>query len=87
MSDVVSTFRRREACERRGDERVHVIKGARSGRSHECFEFRECHFDRIEVGTVRGQEAQLRTGCFNRRADLRLSMDGEVVEDDDVARV
>ena len=73
MSDVVSTFRRREECERRGDEGVHVIKGARSGRA--------------QVRTVRGQEAKVRTDGLDHSADFWLSMDGEVVKDDDVARL
>ena len=52
MSDVVPTLGRREQCEGRGGERGDVVEGARARGAQERFQFCECHFDRIEVGTV-----------------------------------
>ena len=86
MSDVISTFGRCEECERGGHQGEDLIKGAWSRRAEKRFQFRERHFDRIEVGTVRRQETELRARGFDRGADLGLFVDGEVVEDDHIAR-
>ncbi len=86
MSHVISTFGGCEEAERRGDERVDLIEAARPGGSQEGFQFGERLFDRIEVGTVRGEKSEVGADPFDRRADLGLLVDGEVIEDDDVAR-
>ncbi len=52
----------------------------------ERLQFGEGELDLIEVGTVRREKSQERTGLFNRRAHLGLLVDREVVEDDDIAR-
>ena len=74
MSDVVSTLgwceEREGGCGERGD----LVEGARSRGSHERFQFRERHLDRIEVGTVGRQKSDLRAGAFDGRG---LFMDGE----------
>ena len=85
MSDVIPTFGRREEYERGGHEGRDVVEGAWSRGAEERFQFRERHFDGIEIGTVGRQEPQPRADRLDGRPDLRLAMDGEVVEDDDVA--
>jgi hypothetical protein len=62
-----------------------VVEGAGSGGPHERFQFRERHLDRIEVGTVGREKSDLRAGGFDRRAHLRLFVDGEIVEHHDIA--
>ena len=84
MADVVPTFRRREEGEGRGDQRGHLVEGAWSGGSQKRFQFREGHLDRIEVRTVGRQEPELRADGFDGEPDLGLSMDRQIVKDDDV---
>jgi len=50
-----------------------------------AFEFGEGLFDRIEIGTVRRQVADLGSGRGNQLADSRHLVGGKVAEDDDVA--
>ena len=50
-----------------------------------AFSFANAMFDRIEVGTVGRQKAELRADGFDGRADLRLLVDREIVEHDDIA--
>ena len=85
MSDVVPTLGRRKERERGRGERGDVVEGPRSRRPHERFQFRERHLDRIEVGTVGRQKADLRAGGLDRHAHLWLFVDGEVVEHHDIA--
>ena len=85
MSDVVPALGRREARERGGRQCGDVVEGARSGRPHERFQFRERHLNRIEVGTVGREKADLGAGGFDGRAHLGLLMDGEIVEHDNIA--
>jgi hypothetical protein len=84
VSDVVPAFGRREEGERARDEFKDVLEAAWSESTQKGFELRECEFNRIEIGTVGRQEAELRPGAFDRRADLRLFVHGEVVQDDHV---
>ena len=86
MSDVVPTLGRREERERGGGERGDLVERARSGRTHEGFQFRKRHLDGIEVGTVGRQKADLRAGGRDCRTDLWLLVDSEIVEHDDIAR-
>jgi hypothetical protein len=85
VSDVIPTLGRREERERGSRERGDLVEGARSRGSHERFQFRERHLDRIEVGTVGRQKSDLRAGAFDGRAYLGLFMDGEIVEHHDIA--
>ena len=85
MSDVVPTLGWCEEREGGRGERGDMVEGARSGGAHERFQFRECHLDRIEVGTVRRQKADLCADGFNGRAHLGLFVDGEIVEHHDIA--
>jgi hypothetical protein len=85
VSDEIATFGGREAPQRRREQVTHLVKGPRAGRAQERFQLREGELDRIEVGAVGRQKAKLRADRCNRRADLRVFVDREVVEDDDVA--
>lgn len=85
MPDKVRAFRRCEQLDRGGDQLAHAIKGSRSRRAEKRFQFRECLFDRIEVGTVRRQEAEKGTGTFDGGLRLRLLVHREVVEHDHIA--
>ena len=85
MADVISALPSREQRERVGDEGDDPIEGPRSVRAEERLQFGERLFDGIEVGTVGRQEPDRRADGFNRRADLGLFMQHQVIEDDDVA--
>ena len=85
MSHVIAAFVGREEAERDRDERVDLIEASRPGRPEEGFQFGEGLFDRVEVGTVRGQKPEVRADAFDRGADFGLLVDGEVIEDHDVA--
>ena len=63
-----------------------VVEGPGTRRAEERFQFGEGQFDRIEVGTVGRQKAELGADRFDRGAHRGLFVDGEVVEDDDIAR-
>ena len=86
MSDVVPTLGRRKERERGSGERGDVVEGSRSRGAQERFQFRERHLDRIEVGTVRRQESDVRASGFDRRTHLGLLVDSEIVEHDDITR-
>ena len=75
MPDEVATFGRAEKMQRCGDERAHVIEGARACRSEEGLQFGEGEFDRIEVGAVRREKPELGADGVDGGADLRLFMD------------
>jgi hypothetical protein len=60
--------------------------GPRAGRAEERFQLREGKLDGIQVRTVGRQKAQVRAGRFDRGADLGVFVNGEVVQDDDIAR-
>src|SRR5215813_4665229 len=68
-----------------GDQLTDVVKRARPHRTEKRLEFGEGEFDRIEIGTVRREKAQVRAGLLDSSPDLRLFVRGEVVEYDDVA--
>ena len=85
MPDVVPTLLRREEHERRSDKRQHVIERSWSRGTEERFKFGERLFDRIEVGTVWRQKAELRADRFDGGADLWLFVHGEIVEHHHIA--
>ena len=85
MADVIPAFVRREELERRGDKRQDLIKRAWSRGAEERFQFGECLFDRIEIGTVRRQKAEVRADRFDGGANLRLFMHSEIVEHHHIA--
>jgi hypothetical protein len=51
----------------------------------ERFQFRERHLDRIEVRAVGRQKSDPSARGFDRRAQLGLFVNGEIVEHDDIA--
>jgi hypothetical protein len=62
-----------------------VVEGARARGPQERFQFREGHLDWIEVRAVGRQESEARSHSFDRGAHLRLFVDGEIVQHDDIA--
>ena len=84
MSDVIPTLGRREQGERGRGECGDMVEGPRSCGTQERFQFRERHFNRIEIGAVRREESDPGARGFDRRAHLGLLVDGEIVEHDDV---
>jgi hypothetical protein len=86
MADVVRALIRAEEGQGGRDERVHLIEVARAGRAEERLELGKGLLDRIEVRTVRGEEAELGAGGFDGGLHVGLFMHGQVVEDHDIAR-
>jgi hypothetical protein len=86
VSDEITTFGGRKQVESGGDQRSDVIEAARPGRPEKRFQFREGELDRVEVGTVGREKAEPGPDGFDRAPDLRLFVDGEVVEHHHVAR-
>ena len=84
MSDIVLTFGRREERQRDGDELADLIEGARSDGTEERFQFREDLFDGIEIRAVGRQKPEACADPFDRGADVRLFVHGEVIEDDHI---
>jgi hypothetical protein len=77
----------------RGEERecdpheLHdLIERSRTRGAEEGLQFREGQFNRIEIGTVGRQKAEMRAGLFDGRAHRGLLVHYEVVEDDNIAR-
>ena len=85
MPDEISAFRGREEAQRDRDQVADVVKGPGTCRPDERFQFREGQFDRIEIGAVGRQEAEMGPDGLDRRAHRRVFVDGEVVEDHHVA--
>jgi hypothetical protein len=82
--DIVLTFGRREKCQRACDELADLVEGARSEGTEERFQFREDLFNGIEIRAVGRQKPEACAHLFDRIADLRLFVHGEVIEDDDI---
>ena len=86
MSNEISTLRWREEGQRRGDQSADLIEGTRTSRAQEGLQLGEGELDGIEVWAVRREKAEMRADRFDRGADVRLFVDGEIVEDNDIAR-
>ena len=84
MPDIIPALIRREEFERRSHEGDDVIEGAWSRGPEKRFQFGECLFDRIEIGTVGREKADLRADRFDRRAYVRLFVHREVIEHDHI---
>jgi hypothetical protein len=84
MADVVRAFSGGEELEGDRHQGRDLIEVPRPGRAQERFQLGECELDRIEIGTVRRQKSELRADRFDRRPNLGLFVDGQVVEDDDI---
>ena len=85
MACVSRAFVGREELERDGDQAADLLEVARTRGAQECFQFGERELDRIEVRTVRREESNERAHLLDRGPHLRLFVDREVVEHDDVA--
>jgi hypothetical protein len=83
---VGRAFVGREELERERDEAADLLEGTRTGGAQERFQLRERQLDRIEVGTVRREESNEGAHVLDGGPHLRLLVDREVVEDDDIAR-
>ena len=86
MPHEIATFRGGEEPERRGHQRADLVEGTGACGAQERFQFRKRQLDRIEVGAIRREKPQLGADSRDRRVDLWVFVDGEVVEDDHVAR-
>ena len=67
------------------DELADLIEGARSAARRNAFSLANTCSMGLKSGTVGRQKADARADRFDRGADLRLFVHGEVVEDDDIA--
>jgi hypothetical protein len=83
---VGRAFIGREELKRDGDEAADLVEAPWTGGAQEGFQFRERELDRIEVRTIGREESYERRRLLDRGPHLRLLVDREVVEDDDIAR-
>ena len=84
MPDEVAALGRGEEVQGCRDQIADLIEGSRAGGPEEGLQFGEGELDRIEVRAVGRQKAELRADGFDRGADLRLFVDREIIEDDDI---
>ena len=85
VADVICAFRWAEELEGDGHECRDLIEASGPSGAQERFQFGEYELDGIEIGTVRRQKSEVRSHGFDRPAYLGLFVDGQVVEDDDIA--
>jgi hypothetical protein len=86
MPDEVQALLRREELQCDRDELDDLVEAARSHRSQKRFQLRKGEFNRIEIRTVGRKESQAGPDAFDRGLHVRLLVDRQVVEDDDIAR-
>ena len=86
MPHEVEAFPRRKQRERDRNELDDVIEASRSRRTEERLQLRKREFNRIEVRTVRWQEAEPCADALDGGLDLGLLVHREIVEHHDVAR-
>ena len=82
---VVRAFCRGEKRKRGRDQVADLFETARPCGSQPRFQLGKGLLDRIEIGTVGRQKAELGARGLNGRVNLWLPMDRQVVEDDDIA--
>src|SRR5258708_7814280 len=66
------------------------LQGLWSTCSHSAekhFEFRECLFNRRQVGRIGGQKQKLAPSCFDSSSNVFSSMCIQIVQDHDLTRV
>lgn len=83
--EVVAAFVGREVIEQGSQQRIQSVDTSGLGAAEEPFEFREHQFNRVQVGTVRGQLDDLRSRRFDGLADTRHFVRRQVVQDHPVA--
>jgi hypothetical protein len=86
VAHVVGAFGGGEEAERGRHQRAHLIEAPWASGAKKRFQFGKGLLDRIEVGAVGRQKAEMRLRGFNCGANLRVLVDRQVVEYDDVAR-
>ena len=86
VGEVVGALGRREQVEQPADGGPQAVDGALGGLAQKRLELGEGLLDRIEVGGVGRQVAQLGAVGLDRLADAGDLVGGEIVHDDDVAR-
>jgi len=62
-----------------------IVIGARGFRPQMSFEFRERHFDGVQIRTVGRQEEEPRSLCFQRLCGSRAFVRGQIIENDNVS--
>lgn len=85
MPDEIPTLLRRTQLQRDREELDDLIEAARPRRAEESFQFGECEFDRIEVGTVGRQELEARAARFHGCPYVGLFVRREIVEHDHIS--
>ena len=85
MPRIVDAFGGREQAERRRHQIADLVEAPRPRRPEERVQFREGQFDGIEIRTVGRQKPQVRARLLDGVSDLRLLVDREVIEDQDIA--
>jgi hypothetical protein len=85
VPDVIRAFVGLEESERRGDQRADLFERVGPRAAEERLQFRKRLFDRIEVGAVRRQKAEVRPDLLDRLAHRGLFVHGQIVEHDHVA--
>lgn len=85
MPDVVRTLVREEEAQCGRHQRADLVEAPWTGGPHERFEFGEGELDRIEIGTVGREIAELRPRVFDRRAHRGVLVHRQVIHDDDIA--
>ncbi len=85
LFEIVTAFRSAEEAADISDCFPEVIEGSGGGGAQMGLEFGERHLDRVEVGTVGRQEQEPGSFLLEAFGGPCAFVDGEVVEDDDVA--
>ena len=85
MPDEIAAFGDREQRERGGHHGAHVVERPWARGPQEGFQFGKGEFDRIEVGTVRREKAEVGANSLERGADRGVFVHREIVEDHDIA--
>lgn len=86
MGKVMATFLRAEVMEQGPDPAPGCLDAAFGRVAQQRFELGEDLFNRVEIGGIRGQEAQRSSGSLNGLPHSRAFVAAEIVQDDDVAR-
>lgn len=87
MVEVVLTLQGRDLREGRPPVGPEVLAGSLGGGARQGFEFGEHPLNGIEGGTVRGQKHAGSPPLLNELRPDRILVDGEIIQDAEVARV
>ncbi len=85
MPNEVAALVRGEELQGERDELDDLVEAAGASGPQERLELGKRELNRVEIGAVWRQETDPRPGAFNGGLHRRLFVDGEVVEDDDIA--